>query len=729
MWSSSQVWLSIVRVGVASALLSWPAAASAGVPGTWSDAGDMVQARSDFTLTALAGGGAIAIGGQSQVALPHGWRTVTVATAETFNPATGLWSATSALSAPRTRHRAVRLGDGRVLVVGGLDGANPTPLRSTELFDPVTRRFSAGPPLLVGRYDLSLLLLRDGRAMVIGGCVSYGCGAGTNVVELFDPSTNQWTLAAPLLTARAGETATLLPSGQVVVTSGDTAGWDSTERYDPVQDAWSDAGWLTTGRAGHAAVALDTGEVLIAGGIDQWGAILSAAETGEVVSGVWNPTQDMHDPRQYHELMALPGGRALAIGGQRVVGHLFVTIGRCELFDPATRTWTATGTMAVARDGHRAVLLEGGDVLVTGGNDGAAGLFTARSERYTPDIAALRFLDSFEAPTERSPEAGGWRAIAGTSNPNAVAASFIQNDQQNVSKLTPVDDAGSAFGSPHLFLENDGAATDATTFGRGDALIFTDRFRATHNASVIDVRGGTLAVDYSNGDASRSGPALQLALQLADGRWFVHEPLLAGNTTSAVTHATLTPGGIGLTSLFIPLTVSPGAADAGARLVLDPAARRALSAAELAHVAALGIYTNPAPDDPSPTRVDNFELSGFAIGCVPGLAQSLTIDPTPGAGATINWSAAARAGAYDIVRGSLSALTFATGGLSAAVDRCLANDLTTLSIDDVDLPAPGDGYFYLVRGAGCESGSFDDASAGRQALRDPQLIGNSATCQ
>jgi hypothetical protein len=40
-----------------------------------------------------------------------------------------------------------------------------------------------------------------------------------------------------------------------------------------------------------------------------------------------------------------------------------------ELYDPASRTWTATGSLNTARSSHTTTLLQNGMVLVAGGLD------------------------------------------------------------------------------------------------------------------------------------------------------------------------------------------------------------------------------------------------------------------------------------------------------------------------------------------------------------------------
>src|SRR5450759_38673 len=68
-------------------------------------------------------------------------------------------------------------------------------------------------------------------------------------------ATNTWSAAGSLITARQDHTATLLPSGQVLVAGGfnynSGNALASAELYDPATNTWSAAGSLTTARWGH----------------------------------------------------------------------------------------------------------------------------------------------------------------------------------------------------------------------------------------------------------------------------------------------------------------------------------------------------------------------------------------------------------------------------------------------------------------------------------------------
>ena len=71
--------------------------------------------------------------------------------------------------------------------------------------------------------------------------------------------------------ARTGHTATLLPSGKVLVAGGHSGpGNDlsSAELYDPATNTWSPADRMTTARANyHSATLLPSGKVLVVGGL------------------------------------------------------------------------------------------------------------------------------------------------------------------------------------------------------------------------------------------------------------------------------------------------------------------------------------------------------------------------------------------------------------------------------------------------------------------------------
>jgi len=132
-------------------------------------------------------------------------------------------------------------------------------------------------------------------------------------------------------------------------------------------------GSLTTDRADHTATLLPNGKVLVVGG-RQFFYDLASAELYDPASGTWTPTGSLNIPRRAHTATLLPDGKVLVAGGTREDnGYQVYSITNAELYDPATGTWTATGSLATARGDHTATLLSNGKVLVAGGRPSFSG--------------------------------------------------------------------------------------------------------------------------------------------------------------------------------------------------------------------------------------------------------------------------------------------------------------------------------------------------------------------
>jgi hypothetical protein len=107
--------------------------------------------------------GAFFAGGQSVV------DGVLTAVATTERYAGGAFRAGPSLTTARFGAQAARLGDTRdVLVLGGVD-AQGQPLRSAELYDAASERFLGSVDMSIPRSDFRAVTLRDGRVLVIGG--------------------------------------------------------------------------------------------------------------------------------------------------------------------------------------------------------------------------------------------------------------------------------------------------------------------------------------------------------------------------------------------------------------------------------------------------------------------------------------------------------------------------------------------------------------------------------
>ena len=182
-----------------------------------------------------------------------------------------------------------------------------------------------------------------------------------------------WSYTGNLNTARAGHTATLLPSGKVLVAGGGNNGFlNSAELYDPATGTWSVTGNLNLARLRFTATLLTNGKVLVAGGFTN-GDPTNTAELYDPATGAWSLTGNMNSPRAWHSATLLRNGNVLIVGGLDEGGYVAFSslLNSAELYDPRTGRWSVTGSLntGLGHVVHTATLLQNGKVLVAGGSD------------------------------------------------------------------------------------------------------------------------------------------------------------------------------------------------------------------------------------------------------------------------------------------------------------------------------------------------------------------------
>ncbi|MFS8071762.1 MAG: Kelch repeat-containing protein, partial [Byssovorax sp.] len=241
------------------------------------------------------------------------------------------------------------------------------------LIDPV---WVAAGMMSAARQQHTATLLGSGNVLLTGGHDGSSYLASS---ELYLPAMSAWSAAAPMLAGRGVHTATSLAGGKVLVAGGVGAGGlplTSAELYDPVSNTWAAVAPMSVGRSGHSATLLLSGKVLVAGGGDA--ATLTSVELYDPSANAWLPAGPMNTGRGAHVATLLGSGKVLVTGG---TGASSVQAS-AELYDPATSSWTPVPPMSAPRSGHSATSLEDGTVLVAAGYDGTS--FLSSAEVYNP---------------------------------------------------------------------------------------------------------------------------------------------------------------------------------------------------------------------------------------------------------------------------------------------------------------------------------------------------------
>ena len=317
------------------------------VSGMFSATGSLEEARNHASATLLEDGRVLVAGGFAGL---YEYPSNAVATAELWDPANGTFLATGSLVTARAGHGAIRLADGRVLVIGN---------GPTEAWDPASGEFSqVGPDLggqgpAVGRY---MIPLADGRIFTIEGASA----------SVWDPGSGRTSDAGPLVEARTASSATLLPDGRVLVVGGQ-AFPGSGEGSSLVED-------------GRFEVVADRGSP----------SRLTSAELWNPIAGQFTPTGSMTRGRIGHTATLLPDGRVLILGGDGVVDVVgnrgYRDFPGAELWDPDTGEFSAAPMLTQPRTNHSAILLVDGRVLVVGGQGPEAdAMFLTSVEIYDPN--------------------------------------------------------------------------------------------------------------------------------------------------------------------------------------------------------------------------------------------------------------------------------------------------------------------------------------------------------
>jgi large repetitive protein len=296
--------------------------------GKWAVTGSMSMGRTAFTATLLPNGEVLVAGGT-------GFTANCFSTAELYNPSTGSWTATGSMTQPRCLHMATLLPSGEVLVAGGVDSLfnSPNTAATAELYNPSTGVWQTTGSLNVARATAAALL-ENGQVLVAGGYNTFNnFFTYLASAELYNPSTAQWSLTASMQSPNSS------PTTPVLFTNGDVLIANEAQFYNPGIASWTSTGpFPLSNIAGAPAVAslLNTGNVLGSGTRCAYSGCGHAPSPVCFLytfsSNSWSAAGLMNKARLGHTSTLLPSGKVLIVGGYST--NQFIPTNSAELYTP-----------------------------------------------------------------------------------------------------------------------------------------------------------------------------------------------------------------------------------------------------------------------------------------------------------------------------------------------------------------------------------------------------------
>ena len=295
-----------------------------------------------------------------------------------YDPSTNTWGAIRTVNAPEARwlHRAVWTGS-EMIVWGGNTGFS-TFFNTGGRYNPSTNTWSpTSTTNAPARRDSHSAIWTGSEMIVWGGFVG---SLDTRTGGRYNPGTNSWTATNTNNAPAAREAHTAIWTGTEMIVWGGGGdfhiGLSTGGRYNPTTNSWATTnGNAPTGRSGHTAAWTGT-EMVIWGGIE-YNLSIPTPATGSNTGKRFRPSTDtwvatsnnnVPSPRTNHTAV-WTGTKMIVWGGyfHDVNGNeYFLNTG--GKYDPATNSWTATGTAnaPTSRENHTAVWT-GSEMIVWGG--------------------------------------------------------------------------------------------------------------------------------------------------------------------------------------------------------------------------------------------------------------------------------------------------------------------------------------------------------------------------
>lgn len=333
--------------------------------------------------------------------------------AQRYKSRTEEWEAAGVTFGVGLFSQTTGLGDGRILFTGGLDLTTGQTTSAAAVYDPATQTTTT-LAMASARAGHGASLMGNGKVLVTGGLSALDLANPLSLFtgllvssEIFDPTTNTFGPGPNMLEARALHTSTTLTNGQVLIAGGISllpilsipTVSSTAYRFNPTTNSFGLPSFFSGARFLHSAAPTSNGKVLLVGGLNlDFTTFLTTGQIQDLILttrtdcqlftpsflggfGTFATVNGMQEGRAGAAVAALPNGGALIAGGFQLVIDIptstfaFNPTASADRFSQSPNAIVPTGSMSAPRLFPTTVNLADGTVMVVGGGPTGAEIY------------------------------------------------------------------------------------------------------------------------------------------------------------------------------------------------------------------------------------------------------------------------------------------------------------------------------------------------------------------
>lgn len=294
---------------------------------------------------------------------------------EEERPKRPTWEAAAPMPEPRSEVGAAAIGR-NIYVVGGFDGFARTSAR-VDMFDVEKNAWLPASPLPKALHHVAVAT--DGNKLYAFGGLTGIAMTAVDTLYVYEPALNRWKERGRMPDP-VGAASVVFFKGKFHVMGGQGLG-QSTQLhyvYDPETDLWTSAEPLVTGRD-HFAAGVIGNHIYVVGG--RGGSVLynmDVLEEYDSDSNTWEQREHMPTKRSGIGAAVLDG-KMYVFGGEAPTS----TFSDVQVYDPKTDRWSAAESMTTGRHGFGTAVVDG-RVFIIGGGKRSGLSVTDLNEVFTP---------------------------------------------------------------------------------------------------------------------------------------------------------------------------------------------------------------------------------------------------------------------------------------------------------------------------------------------------------